>query len=161
MTNTQRAHRKGRHLILVDIENLVASPNPTVRAVEAAATALRGALPDFDTTQLIVSCSHHAAPTVAFSFPRARHLWRSGPDGADLALLDVLNREQVDQRFEFVTICSGDGIFAASACCLAAAGVDVTVVSVKAHLSARLELAARRVLALAPIASVASGESAG
>lgn len=161
MTNTQRAHRKGRHLILVDIENLVASPNPTVGEVETAVTALHGALPDFDAAQSIVACSHHAAPTVAFAFPRARHLWRSGPDGADLALLDVLDREQVDERFEFVTICSGDGIFAASASSLAAVGVDVTVVSLKAHLSARLELAARHVLVLAPMASLASSGSVG
>jgi hypothetical protein len=146
---------------LVDIENLVACPNPTVGEVEAAVTAIRGALPDFESAQRIVACSHHAAPTVAFAFPRARHLWRSGPDGADLALLDVLDVEQVDQRFEFVTICSGDGIFAASASAFAAAGVDVTVVSVKAHLSARLELAARHVLVLAPIASLASAGSVG
>ena len=74
-----------------------------------AATGLRGALPDFDAAQRIVACSHHAAPRVAFAFPGARHLWRSGPDGADLALLDVLDHEHVAQRFECVTICWGMG----------------------------------------------------
>ena len=52
-----------------------------------ATCALREVVPGFDDAQRIVACSHHAAPTVAFAFPTARHLWRSGRDGADLALL--------------------------------------------------------------------------
>ena len=103
-----------------------------------ATAALRQVVPGFDDAQHIVACSHHAAPTVAFAFPSARHLWRSGPNGADLALLDVLENERVDERFERVTICSGDGIFAASAAWLAGADVDVTVVSLPGHLAARL-----------------------
>ena len=55
--------------------------------------ALADVVPDFKTAQRIVACSHHAARTVAFAFPGARHLWRSGPNGADLALLDVLENE--------------------------------------------------------------------
>ena len=83
-----------------------------------------------------------------------RHLWRSGPDGADLALLDVLENERVDERFERVTICSGDGIFVPSAAWLAGADVDVTVVSLPGHLATRLQFAARNVTLL-PVASVA------
>ena len=89
-----------------------------------------------------------AAPSVAFAFPGARHLWRSGHDGADLALLDVLENERVDQRFGRVTLCSGDGIFAASAARLAGAGVNVTVVALKGHLAAQLVLAAHNIVQL-------------
>jgi hypothetical protein len=151
---------KGRQLILIDIENLTGTPSPTCGEVETAREGLRQVVSGFDDAQHIVSCSHHAAATVAFAFPRARHLWRSGPDGADLALLDVLENERVDGRFERVTICSGDGIFAASAAWLARACVDVTVVSLPGHLATRLRLAARSVRLLPAVGAVAANGSA-
>lgn len=158
MTNTRVAHRAGRHLILIDIENLTATPRPTSNDVEMAAEALRQVVPGFDKAQHIVACSHHAAPAVAFAFGSARHLWRSGRDGADLALLDVLENEGVHERFERMTICSGDGIFASSAAWLAGAEVDVTVVSLPGHLATRLRLAARNVSLLPPaVPKVATG----
>jgi hypothetical protein len=132
-------------LILIDIENLTATPSPTSEQVEAVVARLRLVVPGFDRHQKIVACSHHAAPVVAFTFPSARRLWRSGPDGADLALLDVVEYERVDARFGQVIICSGDGIFTQAAAWLAGGGVDVSVVSVRGHLATRLELAAREV----------------
>jgi hypothetical protein len=159
MTNTRIAYKAGRQLILIDIENLTGTPSPTCEEVETAKAALRLVVHGFDDAQHIVACSHHAAPTVAFAFLRARHLWRSGPDGADLALLDVLENERVDERFERVTICSGDGIFTASTAWLAEADVDVTVVSLPGHLAARLQLAARDVTPL-PVAAVTATLSA-
>ena len=151
MTNTRIANKGPRHLVLIDIENLAGTPSPTSQEVEMVTTALRDVVPGFDEVQRIVAYSHHAAVTVAFAFPSARHLWRSGQDGADLALLDVLDNERVDERFGRVTICSGDGIFAASAARLSAADLDVTVVSFKAQLAVRLELAARSVVLLSPL----------
>ena len=161
MTNTRKAHRAGRQLVLIDIENLIARSSPTCEEVGMAKDALRQVVADFDDAQQIVACSHHAAPTVAFAFGNhARHLWRSGPDGADLALLDVLEYERVDERFERVTICSGDGIFTASAASLATADVEVTVISLPGHLSTRLRLAAQHLILLPPVASTAATESA-
>jgi len=154
MTNTRSSHRAGRQLILIDIENLTGTPSPTCDEVQTAKAGLRQVVPGFDDAQHVVACSHHAVPTVAFAFRGTRHLWRSGPDGADLALLDVLENERVDERFERVTICSGDGIFAASAAWLAGADVDVSVVSLQGHLATRLQLAARSVILL-PLAAVA------
>ena len=148
MANTRTSHRKGRLLVLIDIENLTGTPSPTTNDVKAAKAALRAAIPDFDDSQRIVSCSHHAAPTVSFAFPTARHLWRSGRDGADLALIDVLENELVHERYDRVIICSGDGIFADIAASLAGADVDVTAIALEGHLSARLELAARNVVLL-------------
>lgn len=156
MTNTQIPNKGDRHLVLVDVENLAATPSPTSEEVEMVASALRDVVPGFNDAQRIVACSHHAAATVAFSFPSARHLWRSGRDGADLALLDVLENERVDERFGRVTICSGDGIFAPAAAWLAGEDVDVAVISLKGHLATRLELAARSVAFLTPAASFVS-----
>jgi hypothetical protein len=144
-------------LILIDIENLAATPSPTAQDVEAVLTALRAVVPGFDDNQKIVACSHHAARVVPFAFLKARHLWRSGPDGADLALLDVLENERVDERFERVTICSGDGAFASAAVWLARAGVEVTAVSLRGHLAARLQLAARHLAFLPAPASTTAG----
>jgi len=159
MTNTRLGLRAGRQLILIDIENLTGTPSPTCEEVETAKADLRKVVLGFDDAQHIVACSHHAAPTVAFAFRAARHLWRSGPDGADLALLDVLENERVDERFERVTICSGDGIFTMSAAWLAGAGVDVTVVSLPGHLSTRLRLAARHITLLPVVAAVSAGNA--
>ena len=142
--------KKDRHLVLVDIENLAGTASPTKEEVASVVCDLRAVLPGFDSAQRVVACSHHAAATVAFAFPPARRLWRSGPDGADLALLNVLDNECIDDRFGHVTICSGDGIFAASAARLGGAGIDVTVISVPGHLAARLQLAARHVLFMTP-----------
>jgi hypothetical protein len=158
MTNTRAAHKAGRHLLLIDIENLMATPSPNAEEVKRVKATLREVVPGFDSAQSIVASSHHAAPAAAFSFPGARYLWRSGPDGADLALLGVLENERVDERFERVTICSGDGIFAAAACWLARAKVDVTVVSLAGHLAARLQLAARHVTLLPPAAPIVAAE---
>lgn len=148
MTNTDIAALRGRHLILIDIENLTATPSPTQTELEAAIAELRFAVPDFDDVQRVVACSHHAAATVAFAFRGARHIWRSGRDGADMALLDVLESERVAERYGRVTICSGDGIFAGTAAWLAGTGVDVTIVSLTGHLSTRLRLAARQITLL-------------
>jgi hypothetical protein len=148
MTNTQIPKINSRHLVLIDAENLAATPDPTPEEVEMVREALTVVVPDFETAQRIVACSHHAARNVAFAFPGARHLWRSGRNGADLALLDVLGNESVDQRFGRVTLCSGDGIFADSAARLAVANVDVTAVALEGHLSARLSLAACHVVLL-------------
>jgi hypothetical protein len=153
------ANRAGRSLVLIDIENLLATPVPTTHAVDLMVDALRCVLPTYTDSQRIVACSHHAAPNVAFSFPGARHLWRSGPDGADLALLDVLENEDVDERFDQVAICSGDGIFARSAARLATGGVSVTVVALQGHAAARLRLAARHVVLLPTIAPAAAGSA--
>jgi hypothetical protein len=160
VTYTKTGATQGRHLILVDIENLTGSPSPTTAEVESAIAELRSAIPSYDDDQRIVACSHHAAATVAFAFLGARHLWRSGRDGADTALLEVLEHERVADRYDRLTICSGDGIFTDTVAWLACRGVDVTVVSRAGHLSARLQLAARWV-SLLPAAAAATALGSG
>lgn len=86
---------------------------------------------------------------MSFEFPSALRLWRSGPDGADLALIDQMLDLRVMRRFGRVTLCSGDGIFADSVAALASAGIHTTVVSWADRLSRRLHLAAHRIVMLA------------
>ena len=80
---------------------------------------------------------------VGWEWRRARYVVRSGPDGADLALIDVIREERVNERFRHVVIGSGDGIFADVASLLGLAGVQVTAVSRPESLSSKLRLAAR------------------
>jgi hypothetical protein len=144
MTNTRIAHRRGRHMVVIDIENMAATPSPTHDDVIAVTDALREAIPGLAAAHIVVACSHRAALEVGTCLP-GRHLWRSGPDGADLALLEVLETEMIAERFEHVTVCSGDGIFADTMARLASCGVDAGVVAMREHLSARLRLAVHRV----------------
>jgi hypothetical protein len=92
------------------------------------------------------ACSHLTLLNAALGWPRARYLVRSGPNGADLALLDVIRCENVIDRFTHVVIGSGDGAFAAATASLTAAGATVTVVSRRYSLSNRLRLAAHNVV---------------
>ena len=110
-----------RRLHLVDIENLAGDALPSLSQIREAQGLYAGCL--------------------GFRV-------RSGPDGADLALLDVLRHENVARRFTHVAIGSGDHVFAEAAADLADQGVWVTVVSRHRSLSPRLAMAARQVIFL-------------
>jgi hypothetical protein len=148
-----------RHLVVIDIENIVGAPCPTDDDLQRAHDALRRAVPDLDATCRIVAYNHRAARNAAFWFPGALHRWRSGPDGADLALIDELSDLRCMGRFGQVTLCSGDGIFAEYVGILAAQGAHTTVISVEDRLARSLRLAAHEVVLLpvpdpTPLASV-------
>ncbi len=135
-----------RRLHLIDIENLLGCPRPT----DAAATGCCEEYKDRASVQgddlVVVACNHGAGAQVGFGWPEARLLLRSGPDGADRALLDVLKTESVEERFDAVVVASGDGRFAEAVARLAGLGIEVTVISNRRALSRRLELAATRVV---------------
>jgi hypothetical protein len=137
-----------RRLHLVDIENLVGDPLPSLGQVSQA-RGLYGARLSFGAMdQVEVASSHLTLVNAALGWPHAHYRTRSGPDGADLALLDVLRHEDVAVRFTHVAIGSGDHLFAEEAARLAAQGVWVTVVSRQRSLSPRLRLAACEVIFL-------------
>lgn len=137
-----------RHLVLVDIENLVGTASPSPRDLDVAESRLREVICGFDQAQCVVACSHQAAKTAAFAFPGARRRWRSGPDGADRALIEELSDLRVMKRYRRVTLCSGDGIFAESVAALGAAGIEVAVVSVSDRLARALAMAAHHAVRL-------------
>lgn len=137
-TDYPGAHHRSVHLI--DIENLLGGP--TFTSADAARLEVEyrrvAALAAGD--HVIVACSHFAAPAAWFGWGRGRRLIRSGPDGADLALLGVLEGEGVASRFDRVVVASGDGIFAEACARLQGEGREVTVVS-RGQDSLSLELA--------------------
>lgn len=148
ITDSQPAthHVDGRVLHVVDVENLVGKASFSKPEASWAHDAYSHVCPDGDVNQIVLATSHHAAPATWLAWPAtARRLLRSGPDGADLALLHVLRTESVVGRFDRVVIASGDGIFALEAARLQAAGVEVTVVTRTRALSRQLRLAVRDV----------------
>lgn len=132
---------KERTLHLIDIENLTGSASPTSLEVGLCRELYEATFVG-ESDLVVIACSHHAFPAVAWEWPRARHLLRSGENGADLALLEVIALEGVSERFGSVVVASGDGIFADCAARLGAAGVHVTAVSRADSLSRTLRLAA-------------------
>jgi hypothetical protein len=132
----------GRAVHLVDVENLLGTCRPTTAAVAALVsdyvTVARVAMADL----VIVACSHITFLGVAWAWsPSARLLVRSGPDGADLALIEVITAEGLPGRFDRVVVGSGDGVFAEHLASIQAYGLHATVVSRPESLSRRLRLA--------------------
>jgi hypothetical protein len=144
-----------RRLHLVDIENLAGDPRPSLRQVRQAFGLYTDCLAFGAMDQVEVASSHLTLLNAALGWPHAHYRVRSGPDGADLALLDVLRHENVAGRFTQVAIGSGDHLFAEAAAHLAAQGLWVTVVSRRRSLSPRLALAAREVIYLDTAAEAA------
>lgn len=137
-----------RRLHLVDIENLAGAAAPSLGQVRDVQGHYAERLAFGSVDQVVIASSHLTLLNAALGWPHARYRVRSGPDGADLELLDVLLYESVAARFTHVAIGSGDGAFAFAAASLAAAGVWVTVVSRRDSLSTWLRLAAAEVIYL-------------
>jgi hypothetical protein len=144
----ERRRFPARRLHLVDIENLAGTSLPSLSQVREALSLYANRLAFGAMDQVEVASSHLTLLNAALGWPHARYRIRSGPDGADLALLDVLRHENIATRFTHVAIGSGDHLFAEEAARLAAWGVWVTVVSRRRSLSPRLALAAREVIFL-------------
>jgi hypothetical protein len=146
-----------RTLHLVDIENLAGNAIPTlVEVMDVQVRYARRMALGLD-DHVVMASNHLALVNAALGWPHARYRVRSGPDGADLELLDVIKYENVATRFTHVVIGSGDGTFSPAARSLADGGVRVTVVSRSGSLSPALARAARDVIYLdAPLRGVAA-----
>lgn len=137
-----------RHAVFIDVENLSGAPCPSHLDLAFIESKVWELIPEGDDSQYVVACSHRAARTVAFAFPGALRRWQSGPNGADLALIEEMSDLRIMSRFDRVTLFSGDGIFANSIARLAAAGIETTVVSWNSQLSRSLRMSAQHVVAL-------------
>jgi hypothetical protein len=137
-----------RTLHVVDIENLAGTAIPTLDQVSEVQGRYMARLGYGADDQVVMAASHLGLLNAALGWPHARYRVRSGPDGADLELLDVLLHEDVAGRFTHVAIGSGDGVFGQAAASLVARGVWVTVVSRRDSLAAGLARVALDVIYL-------------
>ena len=137
-----------RALHLVDIENLAGAAVPSLDLVTAVQVRYLARLGFGAADQVVLAASHLALLNASLGWPHARYRVRSGKDGADLELIDVLEHENVAARFSHVVIGSGDGMFGRSAASLADRGVYVTVVSRRGSLAYDLARVASDVIYL-------------
>jgi NYN domain len=137
-----------RALHVVDIENLAGAAVPSLALVSEVQGRYVACLGFGADDQVVLAASHLGLLNAGLGWPHARYRVRSGKDGADLELIDVLEHENVAARFGHVVIGSGDGGFSRAAADLAARGIHVTVVSRRASLHPRLAKAARDVIYL-------------
>ena len=145
---TSRPWFPARTLHVVDIENLAGAAIPSLGQVSRIQGLYVARLAFGADDQVVMATNHLALLNAALGWPHARYRVRSGPDGADLELLDVLLHEDVAARFTHVVIGSGDGLFGTAAASLVSRGVLVTVVSRRDSLSAGLARAATEVVYL-------------
>jgi hypothetical protein len=143
-----RWHFPERALHVVDIENLAGAPIPSLGQVTEVQDWYMTRLGLGADDQVVMAASHLGLLNAALGWPHARYRVRSGPNGADLELLDVLLHENVAARFSHVVIGSGDGVFRQVAASLADRGVRVTVVSRPGSLAAGLARVAKDVVYL-------------
>lgn len=131
-----------RTLHLIDIENLLGEPRPAAKSVCQARDAYEARVVVGENDLVVVACNHGCALDVGLAYAGARLVVRSGSDGADLALLEVLAEHDVESRFDAVVVASGDGIFTDAVSALGGMGLPALVVSRPDSLSHTLRLAA-------------------
>ena len=98
----------GRTLRVVGYENVFGGLKPEkVRDSRACYERAFVGIED----DVVVAAHPRHFPVLPVNWQNARHRFRDGKNGADLALLEVLDDDHVLDRFETVVIASGDGIF--------------------------------------------------
>lgn len=105
---------RGRKLVLYDVENQLGSPNATALDVAQTFRFTRSVLSLTRQDYVIFGMSHFAAARCAFALPtnQAALVLRSGPSGADLALIESVDLELLSKHFTYLVVVSNDYIFA-------------------------------------------------
>jgi uncharacterized LabA/DUF88 family protein len=141
-TKPPRKSPVSRTLHCIDAENLVGAPQVSAQQLQAIYEKYRNQVEIGPFDQTIVASSHFNALVVASAWPEGRHVWRSGKDGADLALIDSI-KDQIEQaQFSKVIIASGDGIFGKLIYWLQNRGIEVIVIGRHGSISRTLTMQA-------------------
>ncbi|MHA6510748.1 NYN domain-containing protein [Tessaracoccus sp. Y1736] len=148
---------RGRRLVLVDIENIARGAVLVEEQAVNARQALLEAVSLHGQEQIIIATSHVGLLATGWGWPGPRLVVRSGDNGADLALLEVIADERIAERFDEVVLVSGDGIFTDAVAGLGAQGVSVTVVAHADGCSRRLRMAAAHTVFFLAEADTAHG----
>jgi len=140
----------GRALHIADVENLMGGP----LAGAAALRRVRDQYADLarlaEGDHILSACNPRLAVDASRAWFASRWLWRGGKDGAELALLDAVDPDDVARRYNRVVIGSGDHAFTPLAHDLGARGVEVWVVARRRTIARSLGRAADVVALLRP-----------
>ena len=133
-----------RKIVLIDLENMLfgkheSSDDATSSQSEQILSLAEARRPG---DQLIVGCNPQLAFLARELFPSAQIVTGKGKDGADLALLAVIDPHHAAHRFSELCIVSGDHAFTELAREARKAGLGVRVVAPHAGLSRTLRLQA-------------------
>lgn len=139
-----------RTMALVDLENLCGTADPSAMDCHWAQALVWSVIGD-PSAHVVVAFSHFAAKSALPAWKGGRKLMRSGQDGADRALLDVINNEPLVGRFGRVVIASGDAIFAPAVAELVSLGMVVEVIAPERALARSLASEATNVITLEQI----------
>lgn len=117
----------------LDIENLCGTNNLDTELVTTTFLDYLNVTCAAESDLFTVTSSHHNYKTVAFALKAIRSLHlpqpRSGPDGADLVLVDEIDATRMRKDIDRICIGSGDHIFAFPLTRLSNLGFHTTVVS--------------------------------
>jgi hypothetical protein len=121
----------GRGIHLIDAENLLGGPNAQAGAIRHLWEVYRYNIPTTANDQYFWASSQRLARNAVGALPAQglRILVRDGRDGADDALIDIVDLEHLARRFQRLVIASGDGKFADLAIAARAAGLHVHLVT--------------------------------
>ncbi|MEV8222477.1 NYN domain-containing protein [Dietzia maris] len=144
------ASLRGRRLTLIDIENISGGAIRTLAEARWVQRMLDSTLRLRHQEQVIIGVSKAGAIHTGPVWTSARMVVGTGVDGADHALLDVLNNENIADRFDEIVLVSGDGIFTETVATLGGHGVKVTVVAHRTSLAKRLQMAASQTVTFTP-----------
>ena len=135
-----------RTLYLLDIENMCGTGRLEPGLVACRFSQLERAVAPGHADQMIVGYNPLNRAAVAFGIRRSHgHVERSGPDGADLALREVMS-STLARRFDHIVLASGDHMFAPVVARLASHGIGTTVIAGPDSLARELRLASTTVL---------------
>ena len=140
--------RSHRAIHLIDAENLVGGPMLSRLDVVRLRDAYSTSVPVGPLDHIVVATAHNSLLSVGAEWRGIRHEMRSGKDGADICLAEIVVYEHLAERFESIFIGSGDGGLAPFAAHLASQGASVTAVSRIGSLSPRMRLAASNIIYL-------------
>jgi hypothetical protein len=124
--------------LVVDIENVARGSVQTTAISSWAHDVVIYSLEIEAIEQVVIGTGHVGMFNVSSSWPGARLRVRSGENGADLELLDVIEREGIEHRFDELALVARLGAY----------GVKVTVAAWPESLSKCLRLAAAKIVYL-------------
>ena len=142
---TRESSTAGRSLHLIDADNVIGDPRTTDRRTIAAAFDAYRLAADYqlgDHVIIATGCNGLHVLEVELAWPGVQHRRRSGPDGADLELLEAADFAASSGRYDRVVIGSGDRIFMVAIANLRARSIDVDVVARYGHLAKAMKLQA-------------------
>lgn len=138
------SHTTPRRLILVDIENFNGCPVKSTAQAKWCKNTLTRWLDIKEGEIVIIATDQSNIFNVNAGWKGPRLLAGTGPDGADLRLVDEIDRMMLGQ-FDEIALVSGDGIFAGPVARAADHGIPTTVYGHGGEISKRLQLAASQV----------------